>query len=243
MDISVDIPSSGGVVCVSPAVATTKHPSPSNALDYQRAFPPYPPLQLSVGSMRELVAMAVGPDLIAVGGLSATVLVDARQRGSRAAATVGTSTLLSPDANHGVRSLCIKDRVLSFGTGRGKLCFYDIRAGGCVPTVMPSEPVPASRGTRPEDCDDPPLAGGPYGGEGEAEGASGMRSVSFTQKDHLALGHGWVDQNDTYHEFFAGVEVRHACYAHAWDPTGSRLFACGGPLAFGLRGGYMAVWE
>ena len=68
---------------------------------------------------------------------------------SAPAATVGTSTLLSPDANHGVRSLCIKDRVLSFGTGRGKLCFYDIRAGGCVPTVMPSEPVPASRGTRP----------------------------------------------------------------------------------------------
>lgn len=39
------------------------------------------------------------------------------------------------------------------------------------------------------------------------------------------------------------MEVRNACYAHAWDPTGSALFACGGPLAFGLKGCYMALWR
>lgn len=31
--------------------------------------------------------------------------------------------------------------------------------------------------------------------------------------------------------------------AHAWDPTGSRLFVAGGPLASGLQGSYMAVWQ
>ena len=44
-------------------------------------------------------------------------------------------------------------------------------------------------------------------------------------------------------EHFEGTDIRNACYAHAWDPTGSRLFAAGGPLAFGLRGCYMALWR
>lgn len=42
---------------------------------------------------------------------------------------------------------------------------------------------------------------------------------------------------------FAGMEVKHACYAHLWDASRTRLFVCGGPLAFGLAGCYMAVWH
>lgn len=41
----------------------------------------------------------------------------------------------------------------------------------------------------------------------------------------------------------AGMEVKHACYAHLWDASRTRLFVCGGPLAFGLAGCYMAVWH
>ena len=44
-------------------------------------------------------------------------------------------------------------------------------------------------------------------------------------------------------DHFHGQLLPHACYAHAWDASGSRLFSCGGPLAFGLRGCYMALWE
>lgn len=31
------------------------------------------------------------------------------------------------------------------------------------------------------------------------------------------------------------MDVKHACYAHTWDASRSRLFVCGGPLAFGLQ--------
>lgn len=41
----------------------------------------------------------------------------------------------------------------------------------------------------------------------------------------------------------AGMDVKHACYAHLWDASRTRLFVCGGPLAFGLAGCYMAVWH
>jgi len=47
----------------------------------------------------------------------------------------------------------------------------------------------------------------------------------------------------TAREHFVDERVGNAVYAHAWDPNGTRLFACGGPLAFGLRGSYMACWE
>jgi len=40
----------------------------------------------------------------------------------------------SPDDNQGVRSVQLTDHLLSFGTGRGKLFFWDLRAGGFVPT-------------------------------------------------------------------------------------------------------------
>lgn len=34
-----------------------------------------------------------------------------------------------------------------------------------------------------------------------------------------------------------------ACYAHVWDASHTRLFVCGGPLAFGLKGCYLAAWR
>ncbi len=44
-------------------------------------------------------------------------------------------------------------------------------------------------------------------------------------------------------EHFMGQPVFNACYAHAWDPTCTKLLCVGGPLAYGLRGSYMALWE
>ncbi len=42
---------------------------------------------------------------------------------------------------------------------------------------------------------------------------------------------------------FFGQRILTACYAHAWDPSGTRIFMCGGPLAYGLRGNYAALWH
>ena len=39
------------------------------------------------------------------------------------------------------------------------------------------------------------------------------------------------------------MDVRHACYAQAWDPTQTKLLTVGGPLACGLTGCYMGIWE
>lgn len=44
-------------------------------------------------------------------------------------------------------------------------------------------------------------------------------------------------------EHFHGEQVFNACYSHAWDPTSTRLMCVGGPLAYGLRGCYMALWD
>lgn len=44
-------------------------------------------------------------------------------------------------------------------------------------------------------------------------------------------------------EHFEGMEVKNACYSHAWDPTETKLLAVGGPLAFGLSGNYAATWS
>jgi hypothetical protein len=34
-----------------------------------------------------------------------------------------------------------------------------------------------------------------------------------------------------------------AIYTHCYDPTGSKLFTGGGPLAVGLYGNYAALWQ
>ena len=58
---------------------------------------------------------------------------------------------------------------------------------------------------------------------------------------HATLNNCLVWRIDREH--FTGQPVFNACYAHAWDPTRTKLLCVGGPLAYGLRGSYMALWE
>jgi hypothetical protein len=39
-----------------------------------------------------------------------------------------------------------------------------------------------------------------------------------------------------------GWVIRDTVYTHCWDPTGTRLFMGGGPLAVGLSGCSLSVW-
>lgn len=204
--------------------------------------------------------MAMGDDLVAVGGLSAALLLDPRVRGVDAV----VAALQSPDGNHGVRSVCVTDRVVSFGSGQGKISLYDVRAARYLPTVPPpgeAAPrrawgeaeddalppsavpfceVPRSRHAEPPGygSDPPPALGAPLP-------AAGRARVVPPSRHHLQASNalGWVAHNETYYEYFAESGVEHAVYTHAWDPSGTRLFVGGGPLAFGLRGGYLALWE
>ncbi|KAK9827700.1 hypothetical protein WJX81_001747 [Elliptochloris bilobata] len=159
---------------------------------------------------REVVCMAMSDGLVAVGSQSHVSLVDPRCQAP-------VQDVASLDTDHGVRSLCFLDHLLSCGTGRGRVSFYDLRASAW----MDLDPEP----------DAPQRASGCGGGA--------RRSRGFQQ-----LGPGWLCQTDpVYMEHFMGQEVFNACYAHAWDPTCTKLLCVGGPLAYGLRGSYMALWE
>jgi hypothetical protein len=39
-----------------------------------------------------------------------------------------------------------------------------------------------------------------------------------------------------------GLANDNAIFSHAWAPNGCSMFACGGPLAMGVRGCHLAMW-
>ena len=48
---------------------------------------------------------------------------------------------------------------------------------------------------------------------------------------------------DEVADFGFGSMVDNAVFSHAWAPDGRGVFACGGPLAMGIRGCYMSLWS
>lgn len=57
-------------------------------------------------------------------------------------------------------------------------------------------------------------------------------------------GNGWFNEEDRlYRTLLQGQKVRMACYSVCWDVFGGKFFCCGGPLAVGLKGCYMSMWE
>lgn len=47
---------------------------------------------------------------------------------------------------------------------------------------------------------------------------------------------------DVHVDIFNNAFQENAIFSHAWSPDGCSLFSCGGPLAMGVRGCYMALW-
>jgi DDB1- and CUL4-associated factor 12 len=134
--------------------------------------------------------------------------------------------------------------------GGGKLTFFDMRAGAFLPANAPDDVNASCFGSPYATSPQSPLASSPqsspprYSSGSDADGASvDCRS----RRNCLVLdsGEGWLDR--THHVFvdhFAeSTEVLNACYAHAWDESGTRLLVAGGPLAYGLRGCYVGVWS
>ncbi|KAL0027315.1 hypothetical protein WJX77_012210 [Trebouxia sp. C0004] len=234
---------------------------------------------------KELVCMAMTANLVAVGSQSHVSLLDPR------IAQPTIRALDSIDPGQGVRSLGIMDNILSSGSGRGRIAFFDLRANDYVsvqPEALsrPQSPVarhaatsytpaytPAYTPTWYDDDDDDIAF--VYDDEVQEEVLAQMRRQraqvelrqlmafqpprgSFRrntqqlldlpgQSAHcscfLQTGTGWLDHNHVYLDHFTGMQIWNACYAHAWDPSKTKLFTCGGPLAFGLIGTYMALWN
>ncbi|KAK9802066.1 hypothetical protein WJX73_010138 [Symbiochloris irregularis] len=154
--------------------------------------------QVQLPQNKEAVCMAVCDQLAAVGTQSYITLMDPRCR-------LAQADIPSSDPHHGVRSLSIQGHLLSCGSGRGQLAFWDLRAG----RYLELHPSP---------------------GEDES-------------RSHLQLGRGWLMEDSIYWEHFTNVRIHNACYAHAWDPSCTKLMTVGGPLPYGLRGSYLGLWD
>mmetsp|Transcript_5041 Transcript_5041/g.18147 ORF Transcript_5041/g.18147 Transcript_5041/m.18147 type:complete len:375 (-) Transcript_5041:37-1161(-) len=61
-------------------------------------------------------------------------------------------------------------------------------------------------------------------------------------RNFYRTGRGWLKRDSIFDNYFLGQEAPNAVYTHCYDPTRTKLFVGGGPLAFGLSGSYAAIW-
>lgn len=155
----------------------------------------------------ELVAVTTADNMVAVAGLWGVSIVDLRSGpiGSR----IREGKLKAPRNMTGIRSVEIRDNILSFGTGNGSIVFYDVRCGARALSEL---------------------------------GVVGTDSDMY--KGSLGNGGtGYTEENERYRHYFpGGMLCNPACYAHKWNPTGTSIFSCGGPLMHGLKGNYVTLW-
>ena len=217
-------------------------------------------------SRRELMCLATdGVDTVAVGSQAHVALLDHRQRAGRSAC----EKRLPHDDADGVRSLSFSGggRLLTIGGGGGRLFFFDVAAGKYLPRVRGEEDEDGSLGARADERRDD-AAKDASGGLPDSPGVRDARRVhgddaiappgmrpprdGARRRNAAPLafrtGEGFLDrEHDAFLEHFATSEdwfaARNACYAHAWDASGTRLLVTGGPLAYGLKGCYVGVWR
>ena len=196
---------------------------------------------------RELVCVATDGATCAAGSQSHITVFDHRLGG------VVRDERLVDNSSDGVRSLSFAGdgRLLTCGGGGGKLTFFDMRAGAFLPATGsdPGGIDPATVGfvsslASPSFTPSPSASPPRYSSSGSD--ASNGSIANRSRRDCLVLdtGEGWLDrEHHVFVEHFSRAEVLNACYAHAWDETGTRLLVAGGPLAYGLRGCYVGVWS
>ena len=214
-------------------------------------------------SRRELMCLATdGCHAVAAGSQAHVALLDHRQN-----AVCAREKKLPHDDADGVRSLSFSEggRLLTIGGGGGRLFFFDVAAGKYLPRVVGEgeEDCFGPRGARADDAEAAARDGFPDApGARDARDARGDDDIAppsarpppdvgrRRKLTALALrtGRGFLDrERDAFAERFADAEdwfaARNACYAHAWDASGTRLLVTGGPLAYGLKGCYVGLWR
>ncbi|GBF97555.1 hypothetical protein Rsub_10156 [Raphidocelis subcapitata] len=124
-----------------------------------------------------------------------------------------TNVGLLPVTDNGVRSLQLRGHLLSVGTGDANVVFFDLRY--------------LRRAKGPRLCD---LAVGddPF---------DAIRGHQPLELGHLEMPTSANNVQDQW-----GWVIRDTVYTHAWDPSGTRLFMGGGPLAVGLSGCSLSAW-
>lgn len=170
----------------------------------------------------ELVCLSVRRNLVAVGSQSHLLLVDSRVGG-----TVKCVTAMESEES-GIRSLCLLEDVLSLGSGRGSLSFFDLRRDAFLRV----------------DGGDPEGRPGPWACGGEGRRHPYCLPLNRTCLSGSGQEESWAEPlagggpDDTY----ASERRMPACMCHSWDPSGTRIFAAGGPISYLNSGCYAAVW-
>ncbi|TPX39276.1 hypothetical protein SeMB42_g04923 [Synchytrium endobioticum] len=194
---------------------------------------------------QETVCMTVDTkrNLYAVGSQSHVSLLDPRSSSI-------VHVLESCDDTWGVRSICMERDVVTIGGGLGRISFYDAR----MHKYLDVESTPSARSIFMRSRSNSvsgrqPLATSVNAqiavtttqqsailGDGTAPNGN-SKMVSFLQ-----TGGGYLSRDTIWQNHFQGIEIRNAVYTLAYDTSGSRLFAAGGPLQLNLSGCYAGIW-
>lgn len=191
---------------------------------------------------QEPICLALQDNLIAAGTLESIALLDSRMPDG----CMGTLGMLEPAVGgNGVRSLSIEGWRVTAGHSQGQVLFYDLRTRAVLhPTVygasskqgLPHLMTGWGWNPRPQNPDHVnlfPRTHTPWAQHnGQAHSPSHGPFQGATPPayyDHLGEG--------------PTLSEPHACLAHAWDATGTRLLTAGGPIRPYLKGCCMSVWS
>ena len=189
---------------------------------------------------RELVCVATDGTTCAAGSQSHITVFDHRLGG------VVRDERLVDNSSDGVRPLSFAGdgRLLTCGGGGGKLTFFDMRAGARFSRRRVRPWRNRSR-DRPGSSRASPRRPSPFARRAAAVLLQRLGRVEWKYREPVpprlpGAGHGrglaGPGASRLRGALLARAEVLNACYAHAWDETGTRLLVGGGPLAHGLRG-------
>jgi WD repeat-containing protein 40A len=170
----------------------------------------------------EIVCMALDQEhhIAAVGSQSHISLIDPRIKSV-------VQIFDSLDDGWGVRSLQIRHGLATIGGGLGRISFFDLRnqkyqiwESNALEQVHPADPrmVEDTLGAPPQVS-------------------------TARRRAYLEASSGWLSRDVIYMNHFQGALIRNAIYTLSYDPSGTRLFAAGGPLQLNLKGSYIGLWQ
>lgn len=151
-----------------------------------------------------------------IGGENTIGAVDPRQQKA--------SFLVNFNEHRCVRSLSIQGHRITFSTASGKIGFVDLRMPRLLPIVPNSSSLLAPSST-PSNSLIPLFSS-----------STSLNPWMVKNSDYFQVIGGHLLQNEFYRANFAPHRVEQAIFTHAYDPTGLRLFAAGGPSLESLQG-------
>lgn len=167
------------------------------------------------------------PQSFAVGGQARFAIYDTRKQGEGI-------NVLALNQSAGIRSLAFKDSVISYGTAEGHINFFDLRTHRHLDAsgsgAQPYHHLGRDCGSPYYTCYSPHVA---------VDGGTGTGNCTYNNLLQLRM-EGVVEQTDLGR---ALSYPQTAIYTHEYDPTRTKLFAAGGPIAACYTGQAACLFE